>query len=395
VPQVVPHLVLCMLPLLAISAITSADAFTRSPKIGFSSNLVLYPASTTSSPSKSSTHRTKPSRLETTKMSEESHASATTIKRGVVNTALGSIFYLICDGRTITDGDDGSSLPLLCFHMSPRSSDEYLEVLPLLAENDGRNNGRVVIALDAPGYGASENPTRSCTIDDVSDAFLEVANELLGPDAPFAVAGSLMGNFHCVSLASRYPDRIRGGIITNPWYSLAAAASAETKKAAAQDSSPGNSAIEDSYVLREDGSHLIELHDKRKWWLDPELNLRVVHSEMGYLINRRVRYAKGISIESADGYDFEAAVRSLRRTSFLCIKGQACAELFDKFGLDGTQRFEKACQLFRKNDEGKGVDGAASFREDTLTGEKSTLNLVNQMPDEFAALCNNFLSECI
>ena len=56
------------------------------------------------------------------------------IERGVVKTALGSIFYLMSDGRMSIE--DNSKPPILCFHMSPRSSDEFKEVLPLLASSD-------------------------------------------------------------------------------------------------------------------------------------------------------------------------------------------------------------------------------------------------------------------
>mmetsp|Transcript_7075 Transcript_7075/g.8186 ORF Transcript_7075/g.8186 Transcript_7075/m.8186 type:complete len:184 (+) Transcript_7075:52-603(+) len=119
-------------------------------------------------------------------------------KRGMVQTALGSIFYLLNDGKIPSANTDTSNsniagkTPILCFHMSPRSSDEYLEVLPLLAAgtspigDDGTTtteqdaiSGRVVIAFDIPGYGASENPPRSCTIDEISDVILMAADSIL------------------------------------------------------------------------------------------------------------------------------------------------------------------------------------------------------------------------
>jgi len=150
---------------------------------------------------------------------------------------------------------------------------------------------------------------------------------------------------------------------------------------------------------------------------DNELNFRMVHSEIAYLANRRKRYAKGISIEGGNEYDFETPVRriielrNMNRSStnsissssccsFLCIQGEACATLFDQYGLDGTKRFEEACRLLTSssndddNDNGSSdSDSASIVRVETLTGEKSTLNLINQMPEEFAALCNDFLSE--
>ena len=124
----------------------------------------------------------------------------------MVQTTLGAIGYLICDGTKLSPTSapslSGPTLnPILCFHGSPRSSDEYLEVLPLLAES-----GRKVIAIDTPGYGISENPNKSCTMDDVADAMLEVA-ETLGVGR-FITLGSLMGNFQSISLASRHPNRV-------------------------------------------------------------------------------------------------------------------------------------------------------------------------------------------
>eukprot|EP00537_Pseudo-nitzschia_pungens_P014599 CAMPEP_0172409686 /NCGR_PEP_ID=MMETSP1061-20121228/76493_1 /TAXON_ID=37318 /ORGANISM="Pseudo-nitzschia pungens, Strain cf. pungens" /LENGTH=334 /DNA_ID=CAMNT_0013145847 /DNA_START=283 /DNA_END=1287 /DNA_ORIENTATION=- len=326
------------------------------------------------------------------------------IQRGMVQTALGSMFYLLSDGRTANSTNSTKS-PILCFHMSPRSSDEYLEVLPLLAAPDGTEasgddnddeTGRVVIAFDLPGYGASENPTRSCTMDEISDACLEAADSILGSDgnsnsksnsnsAGYVAVGSLLGNFCCVSLASRHPDRIAAGIVTNPWFSPGATG------LQVSDGDDGDaSAIPDSFVLQDDGSHLVGLHAKRSGWLDNELNLRVVQSEIQYLSNRRRRYAKGINIEGGSDYDFVSAAKIIAEQPnaprFLCLKGEACATLFDAFGLQGSDRFSEAGSLL-SGESGDSLEVA------TLKGEKSTLNLVNQMPQEFASRCRQFLSQ--
>eukprot|EP00588_Corethron_pennatum_P018551 CAMPEP_0194306474 /NCGR_PEP_ID=MMETSP0171-20130528/3612_1 /TAXON_ID=218684 /ORGANISM="Corethron pennatum, Strain L29A3" /LENGTH=326 /DNA_ID=CAMNT_0039058259 /DNA_START=39 /DNA_END=1019 /DNA_ORIENTATION=- len=315
--------------------------------------------------------------------------------RGIVQTTLGSVFYLFSDGR---NGNLSSEKPpILCFHSSPRSSDEYAEVLPLLAasqsggdDNDeGNSNGRLVIAFDLPGYGASENPQRSCTQDEIADALLGAADIIvsnLGGDGfddeprqqSFVVIGSLMGNFCCASLAARYPTRIEAGILTNPWHDPGAAASVSPTE------------ISDPFVLKDDGSHLVELHSKRSSWLDPDLNLRVVRSELTYLANRRSRYASSpaIYIQSKE-YDFETpakAIASDGTTPVLCIVGDACEKLFDMFGLQATKRFAEASAMLKGDVNGNG------FEEQRLAGDKSTLNIVNQMPDEFAAACNTFLA---
>jgi len=347
-------------------------------------------------------------------------------KRGMVQTAMGSIFYLLNDGRNTTTSNStiAGKTPILCFHMSPRSSDEYLEVLPLLAsgtsssDDDDSSVGRVVIAFDMPGYGASENPPRSCTIDEISDACLMAADSILSEMTAdgnvkereycsgigsYVTVGSLLGNYFCVSLASRYPERIKAGVLTNPWYNPAASDPSSSSLDA--NDLADSAVIEDSFALKDDGSHLAELHSKRSRWLDPELNFRVVSSEISYLANRRIRYPKGISIQGGKDYDFEAPLKKISKLrgessadaccNFLCITGESCAGMFDKIGLDGTKRFDEAYKLLLGTSEDDTSSGSSTVvRVERLVGDKSTLNVVNQMPDEFAALCNSFLSEC-
>jgi hypothetical protein len=354
-------------------------------------------------------------------------------KRGMIQTALGSIFYLLHDGRSNNNessvDNNNIKAPILCFHMSPRSSDEYSEVLPLLAEHDGdgdgTSSGRIVIAFDTPGYGSSENPLKSCTIDEISDAFLEAADKLLlecdeqeqdnkskneSISNEFVTIGSLMGNFFCVSIASRYPERVKGAILTNIWFnptSTKAEADDDIGTEISADNKKDSAIKSDPFILKDDGSHLMELHQKRSSVLDNELNLRVVHTEMSYLVNRRKRYPLGISIQDPNTYDFIGACHKIvgdrsknNNNKILCIKGEGYTEMFDKFGLDGSKRFDNACQLLRNNnnnnddnDEQNNNNGALVVQVETLTGDKSTLNLINQMSNEFAILCNIFLNQ--
>lgn len=288
------------------------------------------------------------------------------LSRGIVKTALGAIGYLI------SEAENPALTPILCFHASPRCSDEFLEVLPLLAAT-----GRRVVALDVPGYGMSENPSKSCSIDDIADAFLEVADSL-GIEK-FATIGCLMGNFQAVSLASRYPERVAACIYGNLYYFPPS--SADSKKAPYGDTeNPDGAPIPDSFELKEDGSHLAGVHNKRKGWLDPELNFRVVQGEITYLMNRRKRYAKGITIEDLSEYDFEPAAKKTTCPN-LAIGGEAALGFFDAIGYGGTQQFEAGCKLFSNCEVG------------TLSGPKSSINMINQAPEEFAALCVSFLEK--
>jgi pimeloyl-ACP methyl ester carboxylesterase len=328
-----------------------------------------------------------------------------TIQRGMVSTRLGSIFYLLCDGTTTSsskcDGISKEKATILCFHGSPRSSDEYLEVLPFLADS----GKRVVIAFDTPGYGASENPSKSCSLDEISDSFLEAADSILrmkkkdfhddngnnndGTHGGFITMGCLMGNFFCVSLASRYPDRVKACIMVNLYFfPQPPKMEGENPSTATEDADAEISPVPDSFVLEDDGSHLVSLHNQRKGWLDPELNFRVVHSEISYLVNRRARYAKGISIQNVSDFDFVTPAKQVKVRPILCVKGQAYVDFFDKIGYQGSQRFEEACQHLAADRDDKG-----RLNLKTLEGGASTLNLINQMPEEFASLCHDFMEE--
>lgn len=332
-----------------------------------------------------------------------------TIKSGMAQTRFGSIYYLMCDGRmnNYANPADSTSVAILnkpailCFHMSPRSSDEFREVLPLLAvSNNNEKDGHVVIAFDLPGYGFSDNPPRSCTMNEISDVCLEAAETLLGrsKQQQYVAVGSLLGNYCCVSLAERHPEKIRAVILTNPWFNPEAQGMTRSR----DDKSP----IPDIFVLKEDGSHLTALHHKRSKRLDPELNFRVVRSEVEYLANRRARYAKGIKIEGGDQYDFLSTIAKIgvkrqnvdHPCKFLLIKGQSFIDLFDSFGLEGTKRFGEVYSLLSDTETDSEIDSendssndGNQVRVDTLVGEKSTLMLVNQMPGEFASLCKMFL----
>lgn len=64
-------------------------------------------------------------------------------------------------------------------------------------------------------------------------------------------------------------------------------------------------------------------------------------------------------------------------TNFMCVLGDACATLFDRFGLDGTERFEEACQLLSGTGDATSSESVI-VRVERLVGEKSSLTVINQ-----------------
>jgi pimeloyl-ACP methyl ester carboxylesterase len=70
------------------------------------------------------------------------------IKRAFLDTEDGQILY--------RKGGEGK--PLLLLHMNPRSSDEYRELMPILAQD------RQVMAMDLMGFGDSDKPPGCITL---------------------------------------------------------------------------------------------------------------------------------------------------------------------------------------------------------------------------------------
>lgn len=285
----------------------------------------------------------------------------TPVTRNTVKTGLGIIAYRISQGR------NPKKNPILCFHSDTRSSDEFLELLPLLA-----NTGRRVVALDIPGFGWSENPRRSCTIDDIADALLQVADALLIEQ--FVCLGSVMGTLVSTSLASRYPNRVRGCIHVNLLYNPA------TMNGKSGNSSNGGVAVNtDDLNYKDDGSHLLGIHVKRKF-LDPDLNLRCIQSDLTRIVNLRARLVDGVTMEDPTHYDLESAARKMRCPT-LCVSGESALASLDARGLGGTQRFDTACRML------------PHCEVNTLTGPRSTIYMINQAPKEFNSLCAGFLEK--
>jgi pimeloyl-ACP methyl ester carboxylesterase len=274
----------------------------------------------------------------------------TQVTKGTVKTTLGVLAYRICQGR------NPKKNPILCFHADGRSSDEFLEILPLLADT-----GRRVVAIDLPGFGWSENPKRSCTVDEMADACLKVADAMLIQQ--FVCLGSSIGAVIAASLASRYVDRVRGCIHINLLY-----------KPTTKDS-----AASGEVKFQDDGSHLVELHNRRKI-MDPDLNLRCMEVDLANLNHARARQVDGVTIQSLSEYDVESVARKSRCPT-LCVGGESALASLDVRGLGGTQRFDTGCRML------------PHCEVNIFSGPTSTAHMLNQAPKELTSLCAIFLDK--
>jgi len=142
----------------------------------------------------------------------------------------------------------GAGRPLLLLHQTPRSWDEFRDVLPLL----GRNFR--AIAIDTIGFGDSSRPPLG---GDSIELWAEVALSLadaLGIGR-LSVVGHHTGAAIAIEMAAAYPDRIVAAVLSAP-----PLVDAEFR---ARHAGPPRV---DNVERRPDGSHLGELWRIRQPW---------------------------------------------------------------------------------------------------------------------------------
>jgi pimeloyl-ACP methyl ester carboxylesterase len=192
--------------------------------------------------------------------------------RRFVPTALGQVHVV----------EMGAGAPLVLLHQTPRSIDEYAEVMPLLAAT------RRVIAIDNPGYGCSDMPPRAPALEDYAAAVRDVMRALEIPRAIFV--GHHTGAVISVELAAAYPELVERVVLSGPVYVDAA----------------GRADLMPHFVqwrVQDDGAHLMEKWTRfRSWSISPALAQRVLldlfrageRSEEGHFAVARYRMEERI-----------------------------------------------------------------------------------------------------
>ncbi len=122
------------------------------------------------------------------------------VTRAFLDTPAGQLHY-----RTA-----GRGTPVLLLHQTPRSSDEYRDVLPLLA-GEFR-----AIALDTVGFGDSYRPAGPYTIEGFARGALDLLDGL--GIARAAVVGHHTGAVIAAELAAAHPDRVERLVLSNSPY---------------------------------------------------------------------------------------------------------------------------------------------------------------------------------
>jgi pimeloyl-ACP methyl ester carboxylesterase len=158
------------------------------------------------------------------------------IERRFVQTRSGKLHIAAC----------GDGFPVLLLHQTPRSWDEFRDVLPLLGQNYR------AIAMDTVGFGDSQPlPPGSDSIEAWAGAAHDLLDALELPQV--AVVGHHTGAAIATEMAASRPERIKALVLSAcPFVDAAKRASAAGKK------------MVDHVERDADGRHLLELWTMRQ-----------------------------------------------------------------------------------------------------------------------------------
>jgi pimeloyl-ACP methyl ester carboxylesterase len=208
----------------------------------------------------------------------------TKVTRRFLQTSVGTIHC------AIAGEDKGEDVLLL--HQTPRSWNEYREVLPLL----GRR--RRTIAIDMAGFGESSAlPWGSDSIERWAEVALEVL-DVLGIERAHLV-GHHTGAVVATDMAARAPERARSAVLSSAPFD-----DAQTR--AAQLAGP---AVVDDVTHDPDGSHVLELWHTRAGFY-PKGRVDLLEAFLIDALKAGPRAAEGHQVVAR--YDMQAAVTRLR-----------------------------------------------------------------------------------
>ncbi|MBD2450333.1 alpha/beta hydrolase [Nostoc sp. FACHB-152] len=267
------------------------------------------------------------------------------IKRAFFDTEDGQILYRI--------GGEGE--PILLLHMTPRSSDEFKELMPMLAEK------KLVIAMDLMGLGDSDKPPRVYSVADYAKNAIALLDEL--GIKKTSIFGSLTGGYIAGEFAAAYPERVDKLILCNVF-------GFDTEE---QDKI--HKRYSQGYQVKEDGSHLMAQWLARVNYIgNGELNHRCVLDDLKCFGSP---IYPGLAVAN---YCLAAKERfRLIKCPTLVLLGEKALEPLEKVGL---AKPENQSWLQEIIPHGQSVEL-----------ESGTMWMVNQMPEEVLKVVVDFLDK--
>ncbi|MBW4614836.1 MAG: alpha/beta hydrolase [Desmonostoc vinosum HA7617-LM4] len=265
------------------------------------------------------------------------------INRAFLDTEDGQILYRI--------GGEGE--PILLLHMTPRSSDEFRELMPILATK------KLVIAMDLMGLGDSDRPPRVYSVADYAKSAIALLDEL--GIKKTSIFGSVTGGYIAGEMAATYPQRVEKLILCNV-YGFDKKETDNILKRYSQ-----------GFQVKEDGSHLMERWLARVSYVGTgELNHRCVLDDLK-TFNSPVY--PGLAVAN---YCLSAPERfRLIKCPTLILSGEKGLEPLEKVGLAKAEN-----QLWLRE---------VISDSQRVEIEGGTLWMINQMPEEVLKVVTDFL----
>lgn len=269
-----------------------------------------------------------------------SRGSEQHLRRGYIDSAWGQLHYV----------EQGRGPALLLLHQTPRSWDEYRELIPILAPLFH------VIAVDMLGFGASAREGPQQTIEGMADAAVAVINAL--SLAPCAILGHHTGAVVAIEVAASEPGLVSALILSSPPWADANNRAAHANRASVDNAMP-----------LEDGSHLQVLWSQRRPYYP---------AQPAGLLNRFIRDALAPDLDPAEGHRACARYLMERRIGLVAAPVLLIGASDDPFAfpnLDPIRRHLIACRSIQ-----------------TAIIEGGTVPLMEQKPNEVAAAVSTFLT---
>jgi pimeloyl-ACP methyl ester carboxylesterase len=260
------------------------------------------------------------------------------IRRGFVDTPEGQIHY-----ATV-----GKGKPVLFLHQTPRSWDEYRDVLPIVGKKYW------AIAMDTIGFGDSYKPEKEGSIEDYARGVILFLDAMSIERT--SIVGHHTGGVIAVEVAASYPERVDKLILSSTPY-----VNAEDRER--RKTRPPI----DEVQSKEDGSHVTELWQRRMSFYPknrPDLLTRLVIDALK--VGNRMEEGH----RAVNRYRMEEKV-NLIKTPTLVIAGTE-----DPFSYPRMKPLSNS------------IKGS-----ETAVVEGGMVPMVDQMPEEFAKVVLYFLDK--
>jgi pimeloyl-ACP methyl ester carboxylesterase len=260
------------------------------------------------------------------------------VKRGFADTPEGQIHYAMA----------GKGKPVLFLHQTPRSWDEYRDMLPII----GRKYW--AIAMDTVGFGDSYRPGKKGSIEQYARGVITFLDAMsIGRTS---IVGHHTGGVIAVEIAASYPERVDRLVLSSTPY--VDAADRERRK-----TRPPIDEVEP----KEDGSHLTELWQRR---------MPFYPKNRPDLLTRFVIDALKTGEQMEEGHQAVNVYRMEEKVPLIKAPTLVVAGTEDPFSFP------------RMGPLSKRIKGSK-----TAVIEGGMVPVVDQMPKDFARIVINFLDE--